>query len=104
MQLGIDFAQLGVDVGSGAVIGAVIGFAAKKVAKLVALLVGLQLALFKYLESQQILTVDWNRLSAGLVDVASTPAEPPSALVSLLHTLPISGGFVAGFFLGFRKG
>ena len=104
MQFGIDFAQLGVDVGSGAVIGAIIGFAAKKVAKLVALLVGLQLALFKFLESQQILTVDWERLSAGLIDVASTPAEPPSVVVSLLSALPVSGGFVVGFFLGFRKG
>ncbi|PSQ10868.1 hypothetical protein BRC93_07855 [Halobacteriales archaeon QS_5_70_15] len=67
MALGIDFTQLGLDVGGGAVIGGIIGFTAKKLAKVIAVIIGLELALFKFLESRGILAVDWDRLSAGLV-------------------------------------
>lgn len=102
----IDLQQLGIEVGGGAVIGALIGFAFKKVAKAVAVLVGLELALLKFLEHQRIVTVDWERLTAGLVGVGETArsAEPPSWIVSLLSTLPVGAGFTAGFLLGFRKG
>lgn len=101
-----DLQQLGIEVGGGAVIGGIIGFAFKKVAKVVAILVGLELALLKYLESQQIVTVDWERLTAGLVSVGETAqgADPPSAVISLLSTLPVGAGFTGGFLLGFRKG
>jgi len=103
MVLGIDFAQLGLDLGTGAVIGGIIGFAAKKVATVIAVIVGLELALFKFLESRGILSVDWERLSAGVLDTA-TSATPPSWLMSVLSTLSISAGFTAGFLLGFKRG
>ncbi|MFB6156140.1 MAG: FUN14 domain-containing protein [Haloferacaceae archaeon] len=102
----IDFQQLGLEFGSGAVIGGIIGFAAKKIAKLVAVLVGLELALFKFLESRGILTVDWSRLTGGLVKATQDAASgtPPAWAMTILSTLSISGGFTAGFFLGFKKG
>ncbi|MFC7154679.1 FUN14 domain-containing protein [Halomarina halobia] len=104
--MNIDVAQLGLDLGTGGVVGAVTGFAAKKVAKFVAVLVGVQLALFKYLESQRILVVDWERLSAGLLEAggAASSSTPPSWVTSLLSTASVSGGFAAGFFVGFRAG
>ncbi|WP_254544345.1 FUN14 domain-containing protein [Halomarina pelagica] len=104
--MNVDVAQLGLDLGAGSVVGAVTGFAAKKVAKLVAVLVGVQLALFKYLESQRILVVDWERLSAGLLKAggAASSNAPPSWLTSLLSTASVTGGFAAGFLLGFRAG
>lgn len=106
MELGINPQQLGLEFGSGAVVGGVMGFAAKKVAKLIAVLVGIELALFKFLESRGILTVDWNRLTAGIVEVgdAAEGGVPPSWMMTLLSTLSIGAGFTGGFLVGFKKG
>lgn len=105
LQLPVDFKQLGVEAGSGAVIGGVIGFAAKKVAKVIAVLVGLELALFKFLESREILSVDWGKLSAGLVNTSTdaTTGAPPSWMETILSTLSISAGFTGGFLLGWNR-
>ncbi|WP_129116838.1 FUN14 domain-containing protein [Halegenticoccus tardaugens] len=102
----LDVRQLGVEAGSGAVVGAIVGFAAKKVAKVVAVLVGLELALFKFLEARGILSVDWERLTAGLAKTKDGAAAgaPPDWAMTILSTLSISGGFTAGFLLGFKKG
>ena len=106
MPLDLNLQQLGLEFGSGAVIGGIIGFAAKKVAKLVAVIVGLELALFKFLESRGILTVDWNRLSAGVLQAGETAETgvPPSWVTTVLSTLSVGAGFTGGFLLGFRRG
>ncbi|EJN61335.1 Uncharacterized membrane protein, Fun14 family [Halogranum rubrum] len=106
LPLVIDFRQLGIEAGSGAIIGGIIGFAAKKVAKVIAVLVGLELALFKFLESREILIVDWDKLTAGFIKTSQDAANgaPPDWVMTILSTLSISGGFAAGFFLGFKKG
>jgi uncharacterized membrane protein (Fun14 family) len=106
MAPGIDVTQLGLDLGTGGVVGGVMGFAAKKIAKIVAVIVGLQLAAFKFLESEGILTVDWERISGGMLDAgsAATSNQPPDFLMSLLSTLSVSGGFAAGFMAGFKLG
>jgi uncharacterized membrane protein (Fun14 family) len=107
MVLQIDPQQLGLEFGSGAVVGGIIGFAAKKVAKIIAVLVGLELALFKFLESRGIISVDWNRLTAGLVGTAqdaATGGAPPDWMMTILSTLSISAGFTGGFLVGFKKG
>jgi uncharacterized membrane protein (Fun14 family) len=102
--------QIGLELGTGAVIGGIIGFAAKKVAKVIAVIIGLQLALFKFLETKGILSVDWGALSGGLINAsqaasgAAAGEQPPGVLVSLLSALPVSAGFTGGFFLGFKKG
>jgi uncharacterized membrane protein (Fun14 family) len=105
-MVAIDFQQLGLELGGGAVIGGIVGFAAKKLAKVIALLIGLELALFKFLESQGILIVDWERLTGGLIDTASGAATgtPPNWAMTVLSTLSVSAGFTGGFLLGFRKG
>lgn len=104
--LEIDPQQLGLEFGSSAVIGGVIGFAAKKVAKVIAVIVGIQLAIFKLLESRGYLTVEWDELTAGMLDAsrAATAGEPPSWLMSVLSTLSVSAGFTGGFLLGFKRG
>ncbi|MFB6303144.1 MAG: FUN14 domain-containing protein [Haloferacaceae archaeon] len=105
-MVGIDVQQLGLEFGGGAIIGGIIGFAAKKLAKIIAVIIGLELALFKFLESQGILIVDWERLTGGLVKGASGAANgtPPNWVMSILSTLSVSAGFAGGFFLGFRRG
>ena len=102
----ISLQQLGLEFGSGAVVGGIIGFAAKKVAKIIAVLVGLQLALFKFLESRGILSVDWERLTQGLLKGTESAATgaPPDWVMTVLSTLSISAGFTGGFLLGFKKG
>lgn len=106
LQLSIDPQQLGIEFGSGAVIGGIIGFAAKKIAKLIAVIVGLELAVFKFLESRGIITVDWERLTGGLVSATQDPATgaPPDWISTVLSTLSISAGFSGGFLVGFKKG
>ena len=106
MELGLNPQQLGIEFGSGAVVGGVIGFAAKKVAKLIAVIVGIEMALFKFLESRGVLTVDWEQLSAGMLKVgdAAQGGTPPSWMMSILSTLSIGAGFTGGFLVGFKKG
>ena len=102
----IQLQQLGLEFGSGAVIGGIIGFAAKKIAKLIAVIIGLELALFKFLESRGILSVDWERLSARILKPAQNAATgaPPDWITTILSTLSISAGFSGGFLVGFKKG
>lgn len=104
--LEIDPQQLGLEFGSSAVIGGLVGFAAKKIAKVIAVLVGVQLALFKWMESRGYLSVQWDKLSAGMLDAsqAATAGEPPSWVMSILSTLSVSTGFSGGFLLGFKRG
>ena len=106
LQLNFDVRQLGLEVGTGAVIGALIGFTAKKVAKLIAFIVGLELVVFKLLESRGILVVNWDRLGGALVGAgeAATSQTPPSWAVTILSTLSVGAGFTGGFLLGFKKG
>lgn len=105
-MVGIDVQQLGLEFGGGAIVGGIIGFAAKKLAKVIAVIVGLELALFKFLESRDILTVDWGRLTGGLVEGATGAAAgtPPNWVMTILSTLSVSTGFAGGFLLGFRRG
>ncbi|MDY6769315.1 MAG: FUN14 domain-containing protein [Candidatus Nanohaloarchaea archaeon] len=96
---------LGMELGTGAVIGFVSGFAAKKVTKLVAILVGGALLVAKWLESQGHISVDWTGVGGGFLDVGTAAAEAaPSMFDAVVSTLGLGGGFVAGFYLGFRRG
>ena len=105
-QLDIDPQQLGFELGTGAVIGGIIGFAAKKIAKLIAVIVGLELALFKFLESRGILSVNWDKLGGSFesLGTAATAETPPSWVETILSTLSVSAGFTGGFFVGFKRG
>mgnify|MGYP006295921053 CR=1 FL=1 len=106
MPVSLDFTQLGLEFGSGAIIGAIIGFAFKKVAKVIAVLVGLELALFRFLESREIITVQWDRLTGGFVKATEQAATggPPPWLHTIISTLSISAGFTGGFLIGFKRG
>ena len=106
MAFDINLASLGLNFGTGAVVGGIIGFAAKKVAKLIAVIIGLELALFKFLESRQVLQVNWEKLGASFLAAGEGVANgtPPSWLATILSTLSVSAGFTGGFMVGFRKG
>ncbi|QLG47589.1 FUN14 domain-containing protein [Natrinema halophilum] len=104
-MIDVDPAALGIEFGGGAAIGGLMGFAAKKIAKLVAVIVGVQLMVFRYLESQGILIVDWNRLSAGLLETQARAQDVDVHWIqSILSTLSIGAGFTGGLLIGFKRG
>lgn len=99
---------MGLEFGGGGILGFLIGFATKKVAKVIAVIIGLELALFKFLETKGVLSVNWDALAgaAGNVSAAGveTGGDAAGYLASLLSALPVGGGFALGAFLGFKKG
>lgn len=105
-MIDIDPTALGIEFGGGAAIGGIIGFAAKKLAKLLAVIVGVQLMVFRYLESQGIIMVDWNRLSAGILKTQARAQDAADIhwLQSVVSTLSIGAGFTGGFMVGFKRG
>lgn len=96
--------QIGLELGGGALIGAVIGFAAKQVAKIIAIIIGLELALFKFLETKGILSVNWDAITGAASDSANKAPDAAGWFASLLSALPVTAGFTGGFLLGFKKG
>lgn len=104
-MIDLDPTVLGLEFGGGAVIGGLIGFAAKKIAKVLAVIVGIQLMVFRYLESQGIVTVDWNRLSAGILHTQEHAQGTATTWVqSIITTLSVGAGFTGGFLIGFKRG
>lgn len=104
-MIDVDPTTLGFEFLGGAVIGGCIGFATKRVAKLLAIIVGVQLMGVRYLESQGIVVIDWNRLSAGLFGSGEmTTGVDTHWITSLLSTLPIGIGFLCGFLIGYHRG
>ena len=103
-MVSLDLTSLGLQMGGSALIGAVIGFAAKKVAKIIAIIVGLELMLFKFLESQGILVVNWEKV-VGAAEGAPGAAEEAGMTVieTFISTAGIGAGFAGGFFLGFKR-
>lgn len=109
-MIDVDPTMVALEFVGGAVIGALVGFGTKRVAKLLAIIVGVQLMAFRYLESQGIVIVDYERLSAGLVGTRARAADARASepgihwLESILSTIPIGTGFVSGFLIGFHRG
>jgi uncharacterized membrane protein (Fun14 family) len=101
----IDPTQLGLEMGTGAVIGGLIGFAAKKIAKIIAVIIGLQLALFRFMETKGYVSVDWDAISGGLVGASEGAAQQSTGwLQAIISTLSIGAGFTGGFLVGFKRG
>ena len=104
-------------IGGGFFVGILIGYALKKVVKLVAIVVGLFLAGLAYLQYQQIVNIDWNKLqpvsqNAALTVLNVTRYIPGLTNVSSHTTnltmsgfvIPLTGSMAVGFTLGFVRG
>ena len=57
-----NFAPVATAIGGGFFVGLLIGFSLKKVVKILAIVVGLFFAGLAYLQYQQIVNIDWNKL------------------------------------------
>jgi uncharacterized membrane protein (Fun14 family) len=117
-----NFASIGATIVGGFFVGALIGFALKKVLKIVAVVVGLFFAALAYLQYQQILNINWDKLqvtSQNTVAILANATTQISNHISNVtesnnHTtttlaianlgIPLTGSMTFGFAIGFMKG
>jgi uncharacterized membrane protein (Fun14 family) len=118
MMIGIEnYSSIGAMIGGGFFTGLLIGYALKKIAKLVAILFGLFLAGIAYLQYQQILNINWNKLHAASQSIVSTLANTITQIPGLNNTsdhagisgitnfgIPLTSSVSIGFTIGFMKG
>jgi uncharacterized membrane protein (Fun14 family) len=111
-----------VTIGGGFFAGVLIGFALKKVLKILAAVVGLFFAGLVYLQYQQIVNINWNKLQATSQNAATTLAysalqlsnqisnitdsnyHSTTALAMSNLGIPLTGSMVMGLAIGFMKG
>jgi uncharacterized membrane protein (Fun14 family) len=94
--------------------GVLVGYALKKVVKVAAVVVGLFFAGIAYLQYQQILNINWNKLQLASQNTLSTLVNTTSQIPGFNsndHTtvlsnvgIPLTGSMAAGFAVGFMKG
>ena len=113
MIITTDIAHFAGTVGGGFFVGFIAGFAIKKVMRLAAIIIGLFIATLAYLEYQQILNIDWNRIEIasqnGLTWISNTITHISNNIGSphsgtLVHVgIPIASAS-GGLILGLAKG
>jgi uncharacterized membrane protein (Fun14 family) len=114
--------SLEASLGGGFVAGTLIGFALKKVLKIIAVVVGLFFAVMVYLQYQQIVNINWDKLQATSQNTVTSITNATtqisghisSATDSNYHIttglaisnlgIPLTGSMAMGFAVGFMKG
>jgi uncharacterized membrane protein (Fun14 family) len=102
-------------IGGGFFAGILIGYAIKKVLKVVAIIVGLFFAGLAYLQYQQIVAINWNKVPKLSQNVVTTLANATthipgfngghSADISISNFgIPLTGSISVGFTIGFIRG
>ena len=116
-----NFSPLLTTVGIGGVVGFLIGFVIKKLFKILAIVAGVFFAVLIYLEQQEMVNMNWDKINAtyhGLLStVTNTITNTTSgiggnhntAATSLLPTMtnlgiPLTGSTAMGFVIGIMKG
>ena len=82
----------------GIIVGLILGIIWSMAAKFLQLFLLGEFLILKWLESRDIITVDWERLSMGLIDGGSNAAEEA---VTLLESLLDMSVFTANIAIGF---
>ena len=96
-------------MGSGGLIGFLVGFAIKRIFKILAVIVGLFLGALIYLQSQNLVSINGDKLQAmtqsTVTLLAHTLTDPSQiSLISGNLGIPLTGGLAAGFAFGVMKG
>jgi len=89
------------DMSIGAAVGFITGYALKKFIKIVLTLAGVYLLSLFWLQQKGVITINTDALF-NLAESATTSTLTLADKV--VGILPGTGAFVAGFYLGFRKG
>jgi len=117
-----NFGSIAATVGGGFFTGVLIGIALKKVLKILAILVGLFFAGLAYLQYQQIVNINWNKLQAtsqnAVTTLTNTTIQISNQIGNVTHNnnhanaalttsnfgIPLTGSIAMGFAVGFLKG
>ena len=84
----------------GIIVGLILGIIWSMAAKFLQLFLLGEFLLLKWLESRDIVTVDWERLSMGLIDSGNNAAEEAVTLLeSLLDMSVFTANIAIGFFI-----
>ncbi|HDD31751.1 MAG TPA: hypothetical protein ENF72_03935 [Thermococcus litoralis] len=99
--MNLEFGGIMGDMGIGAIVGFITGYALKKFIKIVLTLIGVYLLSLFWLQQKGVITINTDALF-NLAESATTSTLTLADKV--VGILPGTGAFVAGFYLGFRKG
>ncbi len=110
-----NFSSVAASVGGAFFIGILIGYALKKVLKVAAIVVGLFFAGLAYLQYQQIVAINWNKLPHLSQNIITTLANATTQIPGFNsgHTagisisnfgIPLTGAMSVGFAIGFMRG
>ena len=110
-----NISSFGATIGGGFFVGILIGYALKKVVKVVAIAVGLFFAGLAYLQYQQIVAINWNKVPQLSQNVVTTLANATTHIPGFNsgHTadialsdfgIPLTGSMSVGFAIGFMRG
>lgn len=103
----MDVSAIVIPAAGGAGIGFCIGFAIKKVIKLAMIVLGVFFGALVYLQSQGILNIDWGRVEAmtqgAMTTILGSDGLGSTQMIIANLGIPLTGGMVAGFFLGFSR-
>src|SRR5438132_13903418 len=107
---------LAATIGGGFFAGILIGYALKKVVKIVTVVVGLFFAGLAYLQYQQIININWNKIQSvsqnAVTTIANATTQIPgfnnsdhTAVLAVSNLgIPLTGSMSMGFAIGFMKG
>lgn len=116
------FSPMVAEIGVGFFAGALIGFALKKVLKISAVVVGLFFVGLAYLQYQQVININWNKLQATSHNAATILVNATTQISNHInnisdisnHTInslgisnfgiPLTSSMAMGFAVGFMKG
>ncbi|MDP9287219.1 MAG: FUN14 domain-containing protein [Thermoproteota archaeon] len=107
--------RLAITIGGGFFAGILIGYALKKIVKIVAIVVGLFFAGLAYLQYQQIVAINWNKVPELSQNVVTTLANATTQIpgfnsghpadISISNFgIPLTGSMSVGFAIGFMRG
>ena len=110
-----NFSSIAATIGAGFFTGILIGYGIKKVVKVAAIVVGLFFAGLAYLEYQQIVAINWNRVPQVSQKVVTTLANVTNQIPGFNSShpedtsmsnfgIPLTGSMSVGFAIGFMKG
>ena len=87
------------NITQGFIIGLLVGLVVKLASKAVRNLLIVQFILMKYLESRNILIVDWHRLTGGMLGSQELMVGQAQELLDTVVEMGVFGGALAGGFL-----
>ncbi|MFZ0895329.1 MAG: FUN14 domain-containing protein [Candidatus Nitrosopolaris sp.] len=110
-----NFSPVAATIGGGFFAGILIGYALKKVVKVVAIVVGLFFAGLAYLQYQQIVPINWNKvpqlsqnvvttLSNATTQIPGFNSDHTTNLSISIFGIPLTGSISVGFTIGFMRG